>query len=111
MGWCFALVNNRLAEIYVDQSKTSQMKIRGHCYVDKSEGQRASMPQTHGKRKLFEVRYLPGLFTGQVNTNVWSDAIGFNIYCEPVTRFIIWNPVVAGSYAQFFETLWKLARQ
>jgi len=75
-----------------------------------SEGQRTSMLQMHGRRKLFEIRYLPGLFTGQVNTNVWPSAIGFNIFSEPVTRFTIWNPVVAGSYAQFFETLWKIAK-
>lgn len=76
-----------------------------------SEGQRASMPTMHGRRKLFEIRYLPGLFTGQVNTNIWPGAIGFNIFSEPVTRFTIWNSVVAGSYTQFFETLWKMARQ
>jgi len=75
-----------------------------------SEGQRTAMSQIHGRRKLFEIRYLPGLFTGQVNTNIWPNSIGFNIYGEPVTRFTIWSPVVAGSYAQFFETLWKIAR-
>ena len=76
-----------------------------------SEAQRATMSEMHGRRKLFEIRYLPGLFTGQVNTNVWPDAIGFNIFGEPVTRFTIWNPVVAGSYKQFFETLWKITKQ
>jgi len=75
-----------------------------------SEGQRADMPQIHGRRKLFEARYLPGLFTGQVNTNVWPNCLGFNIFGEPVTRFTIWSPVVAGSYRQFFETLWKIAK-
>lgn len=76
-----------------------------------SEGQRASMSDMHGQRKLFEIRYLPGLFTGQVNTNVWPDCLGFNIFGEPATRFTIWSPVVAGSYRQFFETLWKMGRE
>lgn len=76
-----------------------------------SESQRASMQEMHGRRKLFEVRYLPGLFTGQVNTNIWPDLLCFNIFGEPVTRFTIWNPVVAGSYKQFFETLWRLAKE
>lgn len=75
-----------------------------------SEVQRSDMTKMHGSRKNFEIRYLPGLFTGEVNTNIWPDALGFNIYSEPVTRFTIWNPVVAQSYAKFFETLWSLAK-
>lgn len=62
-------------------------------------------------RQLFEYKILPGLFTGMVNTNVWANAIGFNMFGEPVTSFIIYNPVLAGSYKQFFETLWKLAKK
>src|SRR3989344_4707586 len=98
-------MGDRLGE-YMSLQVKKNIKVR---YLG-SEGQRATMSEMHGRRKLFEVRYLPGLFTGQVNTNVWPDAIGFNIFGEPVTRFTIWNPVVAGGYRQFFETLWKLAR-
>lgn len=75
-----------------------------------SENQRQAMSKLHGARKNFIVRYLPGLFTGQVNTNVWPDALGFNIFGDPITRFTLYSPVVAGSYRQFFETLWKLAK-
>ena len=32
MGWCFAIVNNKLAEIYFDRNG-----IYGHCYVKKEE--------------------------------------------------------------------------
>jgi len=60
------------------------------------------------KRNLFDYRVLPGLFTGMVNTNIWPEAIGFNVFGEPVTNFTISNQVIAGSYKQFFETLWKL---
>jgi len=75
-----------------------------------SEEQREDLAGGHGKRGKFEIRLLPGLFTGSVNTNVWPDAIGFNMFGDPVTRFTLWNPVVAGSYSQFFETLWKMAK-
>ena len=34
MGWQFAIVNGRLAEIYFDELKGKKIKIRGHCYVD-----------------------------------------------------------------------------
>ena len=37
MYWCFALINNRLGEIYFDIAKNGKRKINGHCYVRKSE--------------------------------------------------------------------------
>lgn len=36
MPWCFAIVNNKLAEIYFDETKKGP-KFRGHCYVKKEE--------------------------------------------------------------------------
>lgn len=99
-------MGDRLQEYAVLQIKKN-ITIR---YIG-SESQRAGMPLMHGRRKLFKTRYLPGLFTGHVNTNIWPDLLGFNVFGEPVTRFTIWNPVVAGSYKQFFETLWRLAKE
>ena len=36
MSWCFAKVNNRLAEIYFNETKRGS-KIKGHCYVRQNE--------------------------------------------------------------------------
>ncbi|MEK9176278.1 MAG: hypothetical protein AAB520_02425, partial [Patescibacteria group bacterium] len=36
MSWCFAIVNNRLAEIYFEKNKNG-IKFLGHCYVKESE--------------------------------------------------------------------------
>jgi len=36
MSWCFAIVNNRLAEIYFEE-KMDKPKIIGYCYVKKEE--------------------------------------------------------------------------
>jgi hypothetical protein len=36
-GWCFALVNSRLAEMYFDRVKNHQPEIWAHCYVKKEE--------------------------------------------------------------------------
>ncbi len=36
MDWCFATINNRLAEIYFEKQKGGVV-ILGHCYVEKSE--------------------------------------------------------------------------
>lgn len=37
MCWCFAIVNNKLAEIFFDEKKNGQAKIWGHCYVRQEE--------------------------------------------------------------------------
>jgi len=36
MFWCFAIVNNKLAEIYFNK-KNNRINICGHCYVKKEE--------------------------------------------------------------------------
>lgn len=91
---------------YVSLQLGRKVKIR---YIG-SEAERKDIPEMHGGRRDFEIRYLPGLFAGEVNTNIWPFAIGFNIYSSPVTRFTIMSEVVAKSYTQFFEALWKLAK-
>ena len=37
MGGSFAIVNNKLAEIFFDKNKKGKVKIRGHCYVKKEK--------------------------------------------------------------------------
>lgn len=37
MPWSFALVNNRLAEVYFDHNKNGDPFMRGHCYVNVEE--------------------------------------------------------------------------
>lgn len=41
MGWAFAIINGRLAEIFFDNEtkvkKGALKKIQGHCYVEISE--------------------------------------------------------------------------
>lgn len=37
MPWCFATINNHLAEIFFKGKSIKFMKIFGHAYVNKSE--------------------------------------------------------------------------
>jgi len=37
MCWCFAIINNRLAEIYFDKDKKGKPKFIGHCYIRKND--------------------------------------------------------------------------
>lgn len=85
---------------------TKKISIR---YIG-SENQKKELVHAKNHRELFDYRILPGLFTGMVNTNIWPDSIGFNIFGSPVTAFSITNPVISGSYKQFFETLWKIGK-
>ena len=36
MGWSFAIVNGKLAEIFFDKNKKG-FKVRSHCYVERNE--------------------------------------------------------------------------
>lgn len=100
------MLGSKLGE-YTKLQNTKRIKIR---YIG-SENEREKIQTMHGGRNNFSIRYLPGLFTGDVNTNIWSSSLGFNVYGDPVTRFTIWSPIIAGSYKQFFETLWKIAKE
>jgi len=37
MGWSFALINGKLAEIFFDHKKDGELVIRGFCYVKANE--------------------------------------------------------------------------
>lgn len=36
MGWCFAIINNKLAEIYFEKRKGG-IKFLGRCYIKEDE--------------------------------------------------------------------------
>jgi sugar-specific transcriptional regulator TrmB len=90
---------------YEKMRLTKKITVR---YIGSAD-QKEYLEKNKKTRQFFEYRVLPGLFTGMVNTNIWPGAIGLNIFGEPVTNFTISSSVIAGSYRQFFETLWKLA--
>jgi sugar-specific transcriptional regulator TrmB len=93
---------------YEAQRRKKHLRVR---YIG-SEEQRAELQtratQTH--RSDFAFRCLPGLFTGLVNTDIWSDCITFNIFGDPVTSFVVREPEIAKSYRGFFETLWGMGK-
>jgi len=37
MGWCFAIINGKLAEMFFEPRKTGNPKIMGHAYVEREE--------------------------------------------------------------------------
>ena len=56
MPWCFAIVNNKLAEIYFDDY-TKRIKMIGHCYVKKQE-YRTRQEQKWIKKDIAKYRFV-----------------------------------------------------
>lgn len=44
MCWCFAIINNKLAEIYFDKNKKETTKFKGHCYIQRKEFPARGLP-------------------------------------------------------------------
>ncbi len=57
MYWCFAIVNNRLAEIHFNRTKTEKLKIWGHCYV-KKESYKSKKEQKWIKEDTQYIRFI-----------------------------------------------------
>lgn len=92
-------------------SEYEQIRTKRHIgirYIGSSD-QKEYLESNSNNRRLFSYRLLPGLFSGMVSTDIWPTAIGFNVYSNPVTSSVHYNEVIAGSYRQFFEVLWKLS--
>lgn len=101
----FAELMDLNLKIYKQISESKNIQVR---YIG-SMDEKLVLEKQRKTRPNFDYRILPGLFTGLVNTNIWTDAVNLNIYGDPVTSFVIYNRQVAESYALFFETLWKIA--
>jgi DNA-binding MarR family transcriptional regulator len=56
--------------------------------------------------QYFEMRTMPKLAIGHINTLIWEDFISLHMFGEPVTTFVLTNKEVAQSYRNFFEALW-----
>lgn len=105
--------NNKFIELmgkelghYESMRTVRKIKVR---YIGSRE-QEEFLKRNTQNRKFFEYKILPGDFTGLVNTNIWPDTVGFNVYGQTTLAFVIKNRNVAESYNMFFETLWNLAK-
>lgn len=61
--WCFAVVNEKLAEIYFDK-KNNEPRIWGHCYVNISEFKiKRELNQIKKDTKKFHFVYRNKIYT------------------------------------------------
>ncbi len=105
--------NNKFFDIIGDQwgdyqalRRAKKIKVRYIGSADQEKFQVTDSKDT----EYFEQRVLPGKFSGLVNTNIWPNAVGFNLFGNPVMAFVITNKEIADSYNQFFEVLWNLSK-
>ena len=102
----FKIMQDNIGEYeYLRDKKKIKVKYVG------SENQKTLLLKSKGTRPLFNYRVLPGLFTGLVNTNIWEEHIGFNLFGSPVTSFVVRNKEMAKSYQGFFNTLWNIGKE
>jgi len=59
MVWNFAIINNRLGEIYYDVDKKGKVEFRGHCYVtDKEKREMCSEERNYLKKDIEGVKLI-----------------------------------------------------
>jgi hypothetical protein len=61
-GWCFALVNKRLAEIYFDEKHGTY----GHCYVKREEYSKREQKMIDSDIKKYQFVYRKGYYTDKI---------------------------------------------
>lgn len=57
-GWCFAIVNGRLAEIYFDKKHG----IYGHCYIKREEYDKREQKMIDSDIKKYKFVYRSGFY-------------------------------------------------
>src|SRR3989338_6539153 len=68
MGWCFALINGRLAEIFFEK-KGKKVLLKGHCFV-KEEEYKTKQEKTWIKKDTnqYQFRHKGGKYT-EINSS------------------------------------------
>jgi sugar-specific transcriptional regulator TrmB len=70
-----------------------------------------SAKKTLGKIPLSQVRFLPEQFMGPAAINVYGDNVALVLWSEKPIAIVIRNKEMARGYQNFFELLWKTAKE
>ncbi|MFA6422572.1 MAG: helix-turn-helix domain-containing protein [Candidatus Buchananbacteria bacterium] len=65
----------------------------------------------HGSHGGKEYRYLPENLASPVTSQIWHDRIDMVVYGEPVLVFEVKNPYIVENFNNYFESLWKIAKE
>lgn len=67
--------------------------------------QRVELPDT------YDVKYISKEFASPVSTVIYGDKVNINIWEPALVSIVITSPIVAHSYRQHFDLLWKLGKR
>ena len=62
-------------------------------------------------RKNFTYRVMPYLESGIIYADIWPNLLVLKFYADPILAFALTSKEIADSYRQFFEALWRSARE
>ena len=66
--WCFAFINNRLAELYFDRDKKGRLLLEGHGYIDDTKGwTREEKKWIPIDTKKYQFSYRKGYYRDKIN--------------------------------------------
>ena len=101
-----ALARYGLADAYERVRFERKISVR---YIG-SEHQLEYLAGMKRNRKLWDHRVLPGLATGIMSIDIWTDRLNYITYGNPFLCFTMINKEARDGYKQFFETLWRMAK-
>lgn len=90
------------AEVYEEMRVEKRVRLRHIISPDNAQETLRALQRP----KYFEMRTMPKLAVGHINTLIWDDFISLHMFGELPTTFILINRDVAQSYRNFFEALW-----
>lgn len=105
--------DNYLNSMGVLMNKYEELRLKKKIKVKYigNESQRQALTDLQFKRTGFEARILPGLSTGLVNTNIFSNQILLNTFGTPLYIIRIQSRAITESNKNFFNNLWQLSKK
>ena len=96
---------NEILKYYMPHYTSKRVKHKVPLYLIYCGGKRAiDVP-------LGESRYLPESYASPVSTNIYADKVAILIWEPELAAILIKNKEVAKAYKNYFNILWKIAKQ
>lgn len=77
-GWCFAIVNGRLAEIFFKR----KLGVWGHCYVERATYSKKERRMIEADINKFQFAYWNGRYRDKLNGFIFQTPSRYEIFPE-----------------------------
>ena len=89
--------------------KTAKMNLRGKMIANKIIFQRQVM-KTIRKFVDLEIRFIPDEFLSPTATIIFKNFVGYFNYVDEPFIVLVEDKLIANSYRDYFNKMWKIAR-